>query len=282
MPRPFNSELVITEHISDATFNAYHVGFDQNKFRLQPLVDIIMEVLPEFSLGYYKCQNISHTQIISKLREAARLVYLTDKYQQRGEFGEIILHLLLRDFCNTIPLISKIYFKDSHNMTVHGFDGIHITSENGVNKLWLGESKLYKCGSAGIDSLIKDLKEHLQADYLRNEFELISHKLPSNTPDIEHWRNLLHPHQTLDTIFKSIVIPMVCTYSSDLFKNHNDATTSYFNDFRNEVLSLRDRFDKGKVKIATDIEILLLLLPIPCKDELNSTLDKRLKGLQAI
>ncbi|WP_330558188.1 Hachiman antiphage defense system protein HamA [Acutalibacter sp. 1XD8-33] len=32
---------------------------------------------------------------------------------RRGEFGELILHLLLRDFKNTIPLISKVYFKDS-------------------------------------------------------------------------------------------------------------------------------------------------------------------------
>jgi hypothetical protein len=35
-----------------------------------------------------------------------------DKDLARGEFGELILHLLLRDFHDTVPLLSKIYFKD--------------------------------------------------------------------------------------------------------------------------------------------------------------------------
>ena len=38
MARPFNSDLVLEERISDSTLKAYHVGFDQNKFRLLPLV----------------------------------------------------------------------------------------------------------------------------------------------------------------------------------------------------------------------------------------------------
>jgi|GEM_PF-6414220 len=39
MKRPFSSDLVITEQISDPFLKAYHVGFDQQKFRLTPLVD---------------------------------------------------------------------------------------------------------------------------------------------------------------------------------------------------------------------------------------------------
>src|SRR5689334_3236288 len=115
MARPFNSDLVIEETICQPEFKAYHIGFDQKAFRLQPLVDVIRSAIPEFSLGYHCGHSIPLTQIVDRLKEAAETVYLTEKYQKRGEFGELILHLLLRDFQNTIPLISKIYFKDAHN-----------------------------------------------------------------------------------------------------------------------------------------------------------------------
>ncbi len=280
MGRPFKSELVIQEYICESTLKAYHIGFDQKQFRLQPLVDVIRNVIPEFSLGYHCGENIPLTEIISRLKEAAETVYLTEKYQTRGEFGELILHLLLRDFQNTIPLISKIYFKDSHNVPAHGFDGVQITINGDEKKLWLGESKLYKVGDSGVRELAGDIRKHVNADYLRKEFNLISRKLPANIPEIEHWRNLMDKHQKLDVIFSSIVIPMVCTYNSDIFNNHCEETESYFNDFVSECTNLNATFNRLKGDIST--EIILMLLPVPDKDVLNTELDKRLKLMQQI
>ncbi len=280
MSRPFNSDLVIDEQISTPTLKAYHIGFDQNKFRISPLVDVIGRVIPEFALGWHCGQNIPITEIVTRLREAAKIVYLTDKYKTRGEFGELILHLLLRDFHSTIPLMSKIYFKDSHNVPVHGFDGVQITINGDEKKLWLGESKLYSTGETGIRDLAKDVKKHVNGDYLRKEFSLITKKLPENLPDVEYWRSLMDEHQRLDVIFYSIVIPMVCTYSSPLFKKHNDQTEDYFREFEEECGSLCGLFDS--LKGETKTEIILMLMPVPNKDELNTELDKRLKAMQQI
>ena len=280
MSRPFKSELVLEEKISESTFRAYHVGFDQNKFRLKPLVEVIRRVIPEFALGYHEGTSIPLTEIVDKLREAAEIVYMTDKYQNRGEFGELILHLLLRDFCRTIPLISKIYFKDSQNHTIHGFDGVHATIENKTKKLWLGESKLYTNGKSGVKELAKDLKEHIKSDYLRKEFLLLKKKLPVNVPSISFWRNLMNHSQTLDKIFSTIVIPMVCTYSSQIFSSHNSETQEYIDDFKCECFELNNIFNENKIK--TNIEAILMLLPVPDKNELNLELHKRLKKMQQI
>lgn len=278
--RPFKSELVISEHISTSELRAYHIGFDQNQFRLQPLVNIIRSVIPEFSLGYYCGTEIPLTEMVNRLKEAASTVYDTDKYQRRGEFGELILHLLLRDFHGTIPLVSKIYFKDAVNVNVHGFDGVHVTISGTEKKLWLGESKLYADGSAGIRDLVADIKKHLTADYLRKEFSLISRKLPSDVPEIEHWRGLMDENQKLDTIFKSIVVPMVCTYSSEIFQKHTNECSQYFNDFETECLQLAQEF-RNNIPV-NNVEIILLLLPVPDKNELNTEIDKRLKAMQNI
>ncbi len=90
----------------------------------------------------------------------------------------------------------------------------------------------------------------------------------------------MNNHQTLDKIYSSIVLPMVCTYSSDIFATHTSESASYLMAFENECRSLHSEFI-GR-KISTDIEVLLMLLPVPCKDKLNTELDKRLKAMQAI
>lgn len=279
MKKPFESDLVLSEHISNAELKAFHVGFEKNVFRLTPLVEVIRKVIPEFALGIHEGSSIPLTEVVERLAEAAKTVYLTDKYKNRGEFGELILHLLLRDFCGTIPLVSKIFFKDSHNTIVHGFDGVHITVNGDEKKLWLGESKLYGNGLDGVKELAKDVINHVNGDYLKKEFELIRRKIPQSTPDIDFWRNLLHKHKNLDEVFNSIVIPLVCTYSSNLFKTHNDATEKYFEDFSIECEKLLAEL---KSKIETDVEIVLMLLPVPDKVTLNEELDKRLKHMQKI
>jgi hypothetical protein len=278
MPRPFKSEKVLEELISDSTLRAYHVGFELNKFRLKPLVDIICRVIPEFSFGYHEGVSVPHIEMFEKFQEAAEIIYQTDKFKKRGEFGELILHLLLRDFHNTIPLVSKIYFKDSIDMAVHGFDAVQITDDGKTKKLWLGESKLYKVGKNGIDELIEDLKKHVTGDFLRNEFQLLYKKLPDQIKDVEYWRDLMDKHTRLDEIFNSLVIPMVCTYSSNLFKNHNDATKAFLADFDSECKGLHAHFEEKKIK--TDVEVILLLLPVSDKDELNQALHNKLKAFQ--
>jgi len=280
MPRPFQSELVLEERISEASLRAYHVGFDQNRFRLQPLVDVIRRVIPEFALGYHAGRSFPIETIPDKLKEAALTVFETEKYGRRGEFGELILHLLLRDFCGTIPLVSKIYFKDSPNVPGHGFDGVHVTTALEHKKLWLGESKLYADGLAGVHDLANDLKDHVTGDYLRKEFMLISRKVPADTPDISYWLDLMDKHQTLDRIFSNIAVPMVCTYTSRLFVDHTAETEEYIQAFEDECTYLKKKFD-GKC-IKTSIEVILMLLPVNNKDELNTELYKRLKAMRGI
>ncbi len=280
MPRPFRSELVLDEKINDAQLRAYHVGFEDNQFRLQPLVDVIRRVIPEFALGDHDGTVIKMTESVEKLKLAAETVYDTDKYKKRGEFGELILHLLLRDFFGTTPLVSKIYFKDSNNFVVHGFDGVQTTINGGKRRLWLGESKLYSNGKAGVASLVQDLIDHTERDYLRKEFNLISRKVPSEFPNREEILSLMDQHRTLEDIFTYISIPLVCTYSSDLFKSHAEASKEYFTDFYEECQNLYSKLDDAD--ITTNIDAYLLLLQVQSKDELNDALHQRLKAMQGI
>ena len=280
MTRPFRSELILEELISEATLRAYHVGFDQNAFRLQPLVDLIVEVIPEYALGLHEGEGIPLTAMVSRLREAASTVHQTDKYERRGEFGELVLHLLLRDFCNTIPLVAGIYFQDSVDHHVKGFDGVHGSIADGTRKLWLGESKLYTRGEDGVAELVKDLAKHYCGDYLRQQFVLLKRKLPSSLEGVEEWRALMDEHRTLDAVFDSLVIPMACTYSSGACSDHSSETDDYISAFEEECRGLHSAFREGDIE--TDLEVILLLLPVPDKLELVANLDARLKAMQRL
>lgn len=311
MTTPFGSEKVITQHISEADLKTYFVGFDLNDngdkdYRWGNLINCLQNVIPEFAFGYHQGTETSNTELLSKVCEAAKSIYkikefeetkkiylngteisdddVEKKYLKRGEFGELILHLLLRDFHDTIPLLSKIYFKDADGSNVHGFDGVHIQPK--TKTLWLGESKLYVDGKKGIRELIQDIKGHFKEDYLRREFVLISKKVRpyKNIQEKEYWLNLMDKNTKLEDIFISVTIPLVCTYTSNNFTKYNDESLKEFiNDYEKEVRGLKKYFDDSNDHpLKTHLNIILLLFPVKCKNELVRRMHEKLDHLQKI
>jgi len=309
--KKFGAHKIITERIRETELSTYAVGFDLNnegemEYRLGKLIKLLQNVIPEFAFGHHLGDHVAIEDTIQLICEAANSIYkindfeqvkkiyldsnsflddsIEDKYLKRGEFGELILHLLLRDFYETIPLISKIYFKDSDGHTVHGFDAIHIQPE--TKSIWLGESKLYTCGKNGVDALVKDLEEHIEKDYLNREFALISKKLKilDNIEEKDYWLDLLDEATSLKDKFESITIPMLCTYSSDLYETYgDDSIDGFINDYTNEVRALKKRFDdKNNHKLKLHLNIVLMLFPVKCKNELVKGIHKKLHLMQEL
>lgn len=307
---PFGSENIITHKINEVDFSTFLVGFDLEDnggkvYRLKPLVKKLTEVIHEFAFGFHEDTQTDNTQTLNKLTDAATSIYkidafqkvkdiynnggeidddLEDKYLKRGEFGELILHLLLRDFYKTVPLLSKIYFKDSLGHAVHGFDSVHIQEDNGT--LWLGESKLYTNSKKGIKELINDIKEHFKSDYLKSEFILISKKLKhlNNIPNMDYWLNALTNSGALIEKLKTINIPLLCTYQCDLFSKYEDEVLDEFvTEYLEEMNSLKKYFDDNNDHpFKTNLNIILILFPIQNKKEMVKALHHKLSLLQSI
>ena len=77
------------------------------------------------------------------MRQVVMSIYQSENFKSRGEFGELLLHAIIRETYNTIPAISKIYYKDGPNETVKGFDAVHVVVTDDTLELWLGEVKFY-------------------------------------------------------------------------------------------------------------------------------------------
>lgn len=264
----------------DPKLHGVCAGYESGKWRAEQLSRYLMEWLPEFCLSYSEHESIKGTNAVSQLRAAAKTVYDTDKYDRRGEFGELLLHALLRETVKTEPAISKIFFKDSVNNTVKGFDAIHVVDTPSGLELWLGEVKFYKDICAAIADVTGELKAHFEDDYLKKEFMLITNKLDpawSGTPKL---KSLLHRNKSLDEVVSTLVVPVLLTYESKTTQGYSKACAEYTQKIEEELAKIHTRFTKANP--VTHVRIELFLFPMVSKQDLLDQLHMRLVAAQNI
>jgi len=312
MSTPFNSQSIISHKINENELSTFFVGFDiddnnESIYRIKPLISKLTQVIHEFAFGFHDGEATKNTDTLPVLIEAAKSLYkidsfknardiylrddteieddIEDKFLRRGEFGELILHLLLRDFYNTIPLLSKIHFKDTRGHAVHGFDSVHIQPSN--NSLWLGESKLYKSGKNGVKALVQDIKEHFNTDYLNSEFALVSKKIKyfDNIPQKDKWLKLISKENTLSNQLSAINIPLLCTYNSELLGDSSidELSQDFIDIYTKEMRELKAYFDeKNDHPLKSRLNIILILFPVQDKKELVKGLHENLSKIQSL
>ncbi|WP_288432326.1 DUF1837 domain-containing protein [uncultured Acinetobacter sp.] len=274
MPAPF---LEVRVHKTDLDPNvlAMCAGYELGEWRETQFADHVMEWLPEFALNYQEVQSMNAHNAVALLQKAARSIYQTSKFEGRGEFGELILHIILRQCFNTIPAISKIFFKDSSNDTVKGFDSVHVVYDGTTLDLYLGEVKFYKNINSAINDVIAELDLHTKCDYLRSEFSAILNKIDPEFPLAAQLRNLIHSNKSLDTIVDRIVIPVLLTYESDTISKFNRVTEEFKEALENEINQNWKKFSQKR--FPKDFRIELILLPLKSKKSFISSLDGILK-----
>jgi hypothetical protein len=278
-PDPF-LEVIVHEVEIDPSLTGLCAGFENNEWRCEQLASHLMEWLPEFALDWAELQELSSSNAVQLLRKAANIVYTTDKYSKRGEFGELLLHAAIRQVFDTIPAICKIYYKSSANETVKGFDAVHVVSTDEQLELWLGEAKFYSDINSAITEVIKELEQHTQNDYLRSEFILITNKINPSLPHYDKLKKLIHPNTSLDTIFERTCIPVLLTYNSKTVGSYPDNKDCYIDEFKKEIEHYYESF---KEKLLSDsLTIHLFLVPMEHKGKLVAALNERLKACQSI
>lgn len=253
-------------------------------WRTTQLAEHIVEWLPEFALAPSEWQGLQHANAVQSLRMAAKTVYESKKFERRGEFGELFLHAIIRQVHDSIPAISKIYYKTATNDTVKGFDAVHVVGPPDDMELWLGEAKFYDNISRAITDVVAELETHLGIDYLRTEFLLLKGKIDLTQPHAASLQRLFSPNTSLDEVFKRVCIPVLLTYDSDCVTTHKACTAEYENDFISELDAHYAAFieKKGKKQFPTDVRIHLFLMPLHTKKTLVAELDRKLKTWQQL
>lgn len=262
-------------------------GFERGEWRNTQLAKHVMEWLPEFALTHSELEEIGHHNAVSMIEKAARLIYQTEKYGSRGEFGEILLHIAIRQVYETIPAVSKIYYKSAVNKTVEGFDAVHVVRKDNGLELWIGETKFYDDLSRAIREVSVEIVDHLETDYLKNEFLLITNKIDSSWVEADKLKALLAKNVSLDDIFQRVCIPVLLTYDSPVVEKSEKTDDDYRNGIADEVKKayskMRETLNQkyasrfgGKVPITVHV----ILIPLKAKKEFVASLDGQLKKWQ--
>lgn len=255
-------------------------GYELKEWRARALADHLMESLPDFCLTYSEYKRIDHESAVKLIRQAAKLVYQTKKFEKRGEFGELLLHIVLKSTMRTLPAVSKIYYKDSGNETVKGFDAVHVVADEDGLELWLGEVKFYEDIGAAIRDVANELERHLDSNYLRSEFLAIVNKIDVAWPHAEKLVRLLDEGTSLDEVFKAFCIPVLLTYDGNVTKKHKSISEEYKAELTAEIHDIKKKFDSKVASIPHKIH--LFLVPMSTKKVLVAALDEKLKAWQTL
>lgn len=240
-------------------------NYELGKWRDEALVgDLFDRHLTSFALSYTEWLDINGETAARAIRKAAKAIYATDKYQRRGEFGELILHAAAKDFFGAEPAVSKIYYKDSDNDTVKGFDCVHVVTTPDDIEVWLGEVKFYDTLGAAISDAAQSLEAHLKRDFLRREFTAITNKLDPKWPGAVRLKDLLDDATTLDDIIERLVIPVLLTYDSAAVGAHTKNCPEYEAALRQEA---EEGWAKlvGALSLQFPVTLQLILVPLPDK-----------------
>lgn len=280
-PEPF-WELRVHDLDIDPSLTGLCVGYELKEWRARGFAAHMMEWLPDFALTSSELASVSPGNMVRLMREGARKIYDSEKFKNRGEFGELFLHAAVRTVFQSEPAISKIYYKTSANDTVKGFDAIHVVGPPEDMELWIGEVKFYKDIARAIRDVIPEINDHTQRDYLKDEFMWIKGKIDDASAHAEQLGKLLSPNTSLDDVFKRACIPVLLTYESKCVDDYDECSAEYCKAFDEELRTHHHRFREklSEIALPENLVIRLFLLPIHIKDALIEMLDEDLKGWQ--
>ncbi|KGL39971.1 hypothetical protein BMT55_16645 [Listeria newyorkensis] len=303
----------LTEHhlYEDIKTQCFHIVFDLNDNGeiLQDedgWCEEIFDEIPNFALGKAKAQEISQNSPRKAVKQGMKLLYKVkevqeasieylgsekakdpeDKYLKRGEFGELILYYLLDKKLDKPQLISKIYFKDSYNSVVHGFDAVHF--DRATNQLWLGESKFYKSKQSALTALSKDLSDHFNVEFFNQEFTIINNRFADLNIQNDHIKSLMDEGTRFLSRLVNINACFFALFDSSVLESFSyeegtDEPTEAFLD-RLEIL-VKDARENFNNKIESfqnkeNLKIHLFLFPVQSKYDLVKKLHEKLKKEQ--
>ena len=292
--------------------HCFHIVFDldesdnivQNE---KGWIEEIFDAIPFFALGQNKALEISKDSPRKAVKQGIKLLYdvkeireankeyltnpklkFDDKYLKRGEFGELILYYLLQEKLGKPQLISKLYFKDSYNSVVHGFDAVHFDKNS--KELWIGESKFYINKNSALRDLVDDLYKHFNIDFFNQEFAIIKRRFGDLGIQDDDISTLVDPQTKLLSKIININACFFALFDSEIVNSFSyevgtDKPSQQFLDvLKKAVEKTKVDFDK---KISTYpykdmLKIHLFLFPVNSKYKLIQALHDKLKREQGL
>ena len=268
--------LRVHDLTSDPSLTAVCAGYEAGQWRAGDYADHILDWVPDFGLRYSERRAINSGTAGEQIRRANRAVFGTKSAGQGGVPGEILLHIVCRQVFGSDPVVSKVFFKTGANDEVKGFDSVHIVRARDGLELWLGEAKFYSSAYRAIPDALASIRQHLDTNYLKSEFSLITPKIDGAWPYARQVQQLIDGNLSLDRVFERITVPVLVAYDSKAVANHTRDTAEFRAAFESETRGYWGQFERQYSRQPLPVRVRLFLAPLGSKQALVGELDRRL------
>jgi hypothetical protein len=277
LPTPF---LRVRVHRLDLepSLTAVCAGYEGGQWRAGDYALHLLDWIPDFALRYSERRGLHSGIVQEQIRRATRKVFGSKSAGQGGVPGEILLHIVCRQVFGSDTAVNKVFFKTGANDEVKGFDAVHIVEAPDGLELWLGEAKFYTSRNEAIRDALKSIREHLQADYLKYDFSVITPLIDDAWPHARAVRQLIDGNVSLDRVFQRVTIPVLLAYDSPAVHGHSGECAEFRAAFEAEMLDGWERFSRQCSARPLPVQVRLFLAPLGSKKELIGELDRRLVG----
>ena len=253
----------------------YTLDYEDYKYRQDELIRIIRDSIINFALTESEISIMKESNNFGEMSRKAWSRISKAKKDKKGDFGELLLFLMLVVFFPTQKFVTKVRLRSSVKDQIKGFDCAHFSVENNDIYLWLGEAKFHSTFSNAIAGAMESIKEHCAIDYLKDEISILASNLEINN-EFEHHDKIdkvLNGGVSLDKI--KIKLPILLTYDCKILKNYCDIEDE---EFKNELeAEFRKRFDSieaHNLSIKNNIELIFIILPLESVKDIKDQLDK--------
>lgn len=209
--------------------------------RTNDLIDYVATKIVDYSIPK-KLQDNAREHLI-KTGSTSKIIELENRAKalfvdldKTGEFGEMLLYILVQEILELPQLISKMTLKTSGKLHYQGADGIHVKYEDESDSLSLywGESKMEKTPYAAIKHCFESLKGFLTdpmgaGSTQERDLQLITSNIAENLNNSKLESLLVRYFDLDDDLSNKLNYKGVCfvgfdsdSYPSSLFESTND------------------------------------------------------------
>jgi len=250
-----------------------HLDYSSGKYRQGEIKGIINDSLPHFALTPSEFEEYTRTGDDGEKYRLAWSRISKRKKSNKGDYGELLLFLILKVFFKSEKLVTKVKLKTG-NHEVYGYDCAHFTVENNEPILWLGESKFYSNFSNAISKAFESLEEHCKESFTVQEFSFLEPHIELNKdfPHVEVIREKLKGISSFDSI--KIKVPVFITYDCNKIKNHTNSTSPEFlNEFKEEFQERYKSIEKRELNLNSNFELIFIILPLESVEDIKNEID---------
>lgn len=236
----------------------YHLTYENGAYRQDELIKVMRGALPHFALTPEEYERLKMDDDVDEMYRLAFSRISKAKKDKKGDYGELLLFLILKTFYGADRLVTKVKLRSSVKDQIKGFDCAHfVVNESDEVELWLGEVKFYKSFSSALDDVVEEIERHTQGEYLKDEFSILCPNIEVNgeLPVSEKIIEMLDGTVSLDDV--RIVIPALITYETALFKGFSRLDEAFRAGMLKQVTDKFNLIDRRSITKKLNIEVFL-------------------------